>query len=66
VKPVGSGAECAPPVVINTVTGEGAIGDFKGRNRREGPVQIEFEFNKLRYYGRETSRHFRILTTRLW
>lgn len=44
VKPANSGAECAPPVVINTVTGDGAIGDFKGRNRREGPVQIEFEF----------------------
>jgi len=44
VKPVGSGAECADPVIINTVSGEGVIGDFKGRNRREGPVQTEFEF----------------------
>ena len=31
---------------INTVTGQGVIGDFKGRNRREGPVQVEFEFEK--------------------
>lgn len=44
VKPAGSGAECAAPVIINTVTGAGVVGDFKGRNRREGPVQIEFEF----------------------
>ena len=44
VKPAGSGAECRDPVKINTVTGEGVVGDFKGRNRREGPVQIEFEF----------------------
>ena len=33
-------------MVINTVTGAGAVGDFKGRNRREGPVQVEFEFEK--------------------
>jgi hypothetical protein len=44
VKPPGSGAECRDPVKINIVTGEGVVGDFKGRNRREGPVQIEFEF----------------------
>lgn len=44
VKPTGSGSECKDPVKINTVTGEGVVGDFKGRNRREGPVQIEFEF----------------------
>jgi len=44
VKPIGSGGECKDPVVINTVTGAGAVGDFKGRNRREGPVQVEFEF----------------------
>ena len=44
VKPPGSGGECRDPVNINTVTGEGVVGDFKGRNRREGPVQIEFEF----------------------
>ena len=44
VKPIGSGGECADPVIINTVSGTGTIGDFKGRNRREGPVQIEFEF----------------------
>jgi len=43
VKPPGSGGECKDPVEINTVTGEGVVGDFKGRNRREGPVQIEFE-----------------------
>jgi hypothetical protein len=44
VKPPGSGGECKDPVEINTVTGAGVVGDFKGRNRREGPVQIEFEF----------------------
>ena len=44
VKPIGSAGECAAPVQINTVTGTGVLGDFKGRNRREGPVQIEFEF----------------------
>jgi hypothetical protein len=44
VKPTGSGGECADPVIINTVSGAGVLGDFKGRNRREGPVQIEFEF----------------------
>ena len=44
VKPTGSGGECKDPVEINTVTGAGVVGDFKGRNRREGPVQIEFEF----------------------
>jgi len=43
VKPTGSGGECRDPVEINTVTGAGVVGDFKGRNRREGPVQIEFE-----------------------
>jgi hypothetical protein len=44
VKPIGSAGECVAPVQINTVTGEGVLGEFKGRNRREGPVQIEFEF----------------------
>lgn len=44
VKPLESGSECKNPVEINTITGEGVIGDFKGRNRREGPVQVEFEF----------------------
>jgi hypothetical protein len=44
VKPTGSGGECKDPVKINTVTGQGVVGDFKGRNRREGPVQVEFEF----------------------
>ena len=44
VKPPGSGGECKDPININTVTGQGVIGDFKGRNRREGPVQVEFEF----------------------
>jgi len=44
VKPTGSGGECKDPVEINTVTGAGVVGDFKGRNRREGPVQVEFEF----------------------
>jgi hypothetical protein len=44
VKPIGSGGECKDPVEINTITGEGVVSDFKGRNRREGPVQIEFEF----------------------
>jgi len=44
VKPIGSEGDCKNPVEINTVTGQGVVGDFKGRNRREGPVQIEFEF----------------------
>lgn len=44
VKPIASGLECKDPVVINTVNGTGVVGDFKGRNRREGPVQTEFEF----------------------
>jgi len=44
VKPPGSGGECKDPVEINTITGAGVVGDFKGRNRREGPVQVEFEF----------------------
>jgi hypothetical protein len=44
VKPAGSGGECKDPIKINTVTGAGVVGDFKGRNRREGPVQVEFEF----------------------
>jgi len=44
VKPTGSGGECKPPVEINTVTGDGVVGTFKGRNRREGPVQVEFKF----------------------
>jgi hypothetical protein len=44
VKPIGSEGDCKDPVQINTVTGQGVVGDFKGRNRREGPVQIEFEF----------------------
>ncbi len=45
VKPTGSGPECVEPTNINVVTGAGVVGDFKGRNRREGPVQIEFQFN---------------------
>jgi hypothetical protein len=44
VKPTGSGGECKDPVNINTVTGDGVVSGFKGRNRREGPVQVEFEF----------------------
>jgi hypothetical protein len=44
IKPIGSEGDCKDPVEINTVTGAGVVGDFKGRNRREGPVQIEFEF----------------------
>jgi hypothetical protein len=44
VKPIGSEGDCKNPVQINTVTGQGVVSDFKGRNRREGPVQIEFEF----------------------
>ena len=46
VKPKGSGAECKDPISINTVTGTGVVGDFKGRNRREGPIQVEFEFEE--------------------
>lgn len=44
VKPSNSGGECKDPIKINTITGEGVVGTFKGRNRREGPVQVEFEF----------------------
>lgn len=48
ILPSGKGAEyeCKKPVKINTVTGEGVVGDFKGRNRREGPVKIEFQIEK--------------------
>jgi hypothetical protein len=45
VKPTDSAGECKSPLSINTITGEGAVGDFKGRNRREGPIQVEFQFN---------------------
>lgn len=44
VKPVGSESDCKDPVKINTITGQGVVGDFKGRNRREGPIQTEFQF----------------------
>jgi hypothetical protein len=44
VKPTSSGVECKDPININIVTGQGVVGDFKGRNRREAPVQFEFEF----------------------
>ena len=45
ILPKGSKYECKQPLKINTVTGEGVVGDFKGRNRREGPVKIEFQFD---------------------
>ena len=31
------------PVSVNTVSGEGLPGEFKGRVRREGPVEVQFE-----------------------
>ena len=45
VLPLGKGSEydCKQPLKINTVNGEGVVGTFKGRNRREGPVKIEFQ-----------------------
>lgn len=42
VKPTGSEGECSSPVIINTTNGVGVVGTFKGRNRREGPVQTSF------------------------
>ncbi len=47
VLPKGKGSkyECKSPLKINTVTGEGVVGSFKGRNRREGPVKIEFQLD---------------------
>lgn len=43
VKPIGSGGDCRNPLIINTVNGLGVVGDFKGRNRREGPTQIQIQ-----------------------
>ena len=34
--------EAVAPLSINTVNGEGVVGTFKGRNRREGPVTTQF------------------------
>ena len=31
------------PVSVNTVSGEGLPGEFKGKVRREGPVEVQFE-----------------------
>ena len=43
VKPAGSRSECEEPIKINLVNGSGVVGNFKGRNRREGPLQIQIE-----------------------
>lgn len=37
VLPANSNGECQLPVKINTVTGDGVIGSFYGKNRRENP-----------------------------
>lgn len=44
VKPIGSEGDCKEPVVINKVNGAGVVGTFKGRNRREGPVEVVFKY----------------------
>ena len=31
------------PVSVNVVSGDGLPGEFKGRLRREGPVETQFE-----------------------
>ena len=31
------------PVSVNVVSGEGLPGEFKGKLRREGPVEVQFE-----------------------
>ena len=46
IKPINSGGECKEPVKVNIYTGEGVVGTFKGRNRREGPSQIEFKLDE--------------------
>lgn len=42
VKPKDSGGDCVDPLLINPLTGEGVIGDFKGYNRRTSKFKIEF------------------------
>lgn len=42
VKPTGSGGDCKDPVKINTGTGKGVVGDFKGKNRRISQFKVEF------------------------
>ena len=42
VKPKNSGGDCIDPIKINSFTGEGVVGDFKGKNRRESPINTEF------------------------
>lgn len=44
-KPTGSGGDCSKPVEINMVNGSGGITAFKGRNRREGPVQTVYKYD---------------------
>jgi hypothetical protein len=44
VKPANSGVECKDSVKINTTTGDGVVGEFKGKSRREGSE----EFNVTR------------------
>ena len=42
VKPNNSENDCVAPLKVNTTNGTGVVGDFKGRNRREGPPRIQF------------------------
>lgn len=42
VKPKNSGGDCIDPIKINTFTGQGVLGDFKGKNRRESRTSTEF------------------------
>lgn len=35
VSPLDSGAECVPPLTINVIDGQGVVGEFKGKNRRD-------------------------------
>lgn len=44
VKPPSSEGDCKDPVVINKVNGVGVVGTFKGRNRREGPIEFVFKY----------------------
>lgn len=45
VKPKNSGGDCKDPVQINTVSGEGVVGGFKGVNRGISEFKVEFTSN---------------------
>lgn len=42
IKPEESESDCLDPIKINTVSGDGVLGDFKGKNRRENPKPKKF------------------------